>query len=491
RGAATEGQAAPPAVGASPAGPVAPAPGPAGAPTLTPAPCPVPVAEGEAVDCFTLIVPEGRARGGGPTLALPVVRFRSRAAKPAEPLVFVGGGPGGSALGRRLSGAENHFLDERDVVLFAQRGTRFASPELACPGYERANDAIVRRDLGAAAAVALRREAAAECARQLRARGVDLDAYDTGAVVADLLDLRRALGVPAFSLYAVSYGTRVALEAMRREPSAVRSAVLDSVLPPDVRYDEMATDNALRALDRVLDQCAVDPACAKAYPDLRARWHRALERLSRAPAAVSAAPAGGGAKVSLRLTGRHVIEAVYSQLNLAGAIPTLPGLLDAVARGDVERVAAAYLEGAGPSGFAYGQRLSVWCRDEAPVTDPRAVAAQSSRHPAFDGWGTPAFDPQICRAWPVSPSNADRSAVTSDVPTLLFAGEYDPTTPPEWGRRALAGLKNGYFVELPGRSHAAGFGACGRSIALAFLRDPGRPPDTACAARAPAPSFTR
>jgi TAP-like protein len=54
---------------------------------------------------------------------------------------------------------------------------------------------------------------------------------------------------------------------------------------------------------------------------------------------------------------------------------------------------------------------------------------------------------------------------------LFFAGEYDPTTPLEWGRRALAGLESGYFVELPGRSHVVGFGACGRSIAPAFLRN--------------------
>lgn len=478
--------------GAAP-GPLVPAPGDgaAKAPTLTPAPCPVPVAEGEAIDCFTLVVPESRGREDSKTIALPVVRFRSRAARPAEPLVFVGGGPGSSAIGRRLSGATNPVLDERDYVLFAQRGTRFATPELACPDYDEANGVVIRRDLAPGAATALRRAMAADCARELRKRGVDLDAYDTAAIVADLLDLRRALGVPAVSLYSISYGTRVALEAMRREPSAIRSAVLDSVLPPDVRYDEMATDNTLRSLDRVLDQCAVDPACAKAYPDLRSRFRKALERATKAPVALSIEPALGGAKVALRLTGRHLVEAVYSRLNSAEAIPTLPALLDAVARGDFGRAAATYLEGAGPSGFSYGQRLSVWCRDEAPVTDARAVAAQSSQHPEFDGWGTAAFDPLVCRAWPVTPSRADRSAVISDVPTLIFAGEYDPTTPPEWGRRTLAGLKNGYFVELPGMSHVAGFGACGRSITLAFLRDPSRMPDTSCAARSAAPAFVR
>src|SRR5262249_50300146 len=102
-----------------------------------------------------------------------------------------------------------------------------------------------------AAATELRRAAAAACAQKLRAAGVDLDAYDTGAIVSDLLDLQRALGAPTVDLYALSYGTRVALEAMRAAPpGSIRAVVLDSVLPPDVRYDEMATDNTLAALHR-------------------------------------------------------------------------------------------------------------------------------------------------------------------------------------------------------------------------------------------------
>lgn len=460
--------------------------------SLTPSPCPVPAAAGEAIDCFTLVVPESRARGGsGKTITLPVVRFRSRADKPAEPLVFLAGGPGVSAVGGRLSGAQNPFLDERDYILFQQRGTRFAEPTLDCPGYEDAAAHITREGLGGAEAVDRRREAAAACARQLRGRGIDLDAYDTGAIVADLLDLRRALGVPSLNLLGISYGTRVALEAMRASPSAFRSVVLDSVLPPDVRYDELATDNALRSLDLVLDQCAVDPACARAYPDLRRRWDDALARANRPFAVGTQGPAKGNAPTTARLSGSELIEAAYSLLNVADAIPTLPRFLDSIARGELGRARAVLAANAGPSGYSRGQRLSVWCRDEAPANDALAVAAQTTHHPELGSWSTATFEPEVCRAWPVTPSAAVRTPVVSDVPTLILAGEYDPTTPPAWGRRTLATLKNGYFVELPGMSHVAGGRPCGRSLVLAFLRDPSRLPDTTCAARTPSPAFVR
>jgi pimeloyl-ACP methyl ester carboxylesterase len=383
-----------------------------------------------------------------------------------------------SAIGARLSGAHNPYLDDRDFIAFQQRGTRYTSPALFCPSYEAANQAIFRDNLGGTAAVARQRTAAAECGKQLVASGVDLDAYDTAAIVADLTDALRALGLPRVALFGVSYGTRVALEAIRAAPRSFEAVVLDSVLPPDVRYDELATESVLAVLDRVLDQCAVEPACARAYPALRNRWTAALDRANRAPVAVSV-PVSTGA-IAMRFTGRNLMEAVYDALNDRTAIRDVPKLIDAIARGDLAPAARILAANAGPSSMARGQRLSVWCRDEAGVTD----LARAPRHPELAGWQTVAFDPAVCKAWPVTPARADRSPVVSDVPVLIIAGEYDPNTPPAWGKRARATLSQGWFIEMPGESHVAGNGPCAVSIARAFLREPRHLPDTGCIAQA-------
>lgn len=450
---------------------------------VAPVACPVPAADGERVECFALTVPENRARPSK-TIQIPVVRFRSRAAHPGVPMVFLTGGPGGSAIGTRLRGANNPFLDDRDFILFEQRGTRHTSPALLCPGYEAANQVIFRDNLVGAAAIALQRAAAAQCSKDLVANGVDLDAYDTAAIVADLLDLQRALSLPRVALSGISYGTRVALEAIRAAPSAFEAVVLDSVLPPDVRYDELATENALGALGRVLDQCAIEPACARAYPGLRARWTAALERANRAPIRVSV-PASSG-PIAMRFTGRHLMEAVYDALNDRTTIRDVPKLIDAIARGDLAPAARILGSNAGPSGMAGGQRLSVWCREEAAVTD----LARAPRHPELAGWQTVAFAPDVCKAWPVTPSRADRSPVVSDVPVLILAGEYDPNTPPAWGRRLLATLSHAWFIEIPGESHVAGNTPCAVSVARAFLRDPRHLPDSSCVAQAAPTMFT-
>jgi pimeloyl-ACP methyl ester carboxylesterase len=442
--------------------------------------CPVPVAAGRAIDCFTLTVPENRAKPAGKTIGIPVVRFRSHAAHPGEPLVLLIGGPGPSTIRDRLDGGSNPYLDDRDFILFEQRGTRFSTPELPCAGYDDAVRLIEHDNLSGQAAITKLRTAATECAKQLA--GIDLDGYDTDEIAQDLVDLQRTLAIPKLDLFAISYGTRVALEAMRRSPGSFHAVVLDSVLPPDVRYDELATDNALAALDRVLDACALDPACARSYPDLHARWQAALARANRAPIAATV-PTTPPAPI--KLTARNLMDAVYDALYSRSEIPRIPKLVDAIARGDLGPALKILADNAGSPRQMRGQRITVWCRDEAAITD----LSRATHHPELAGWQTIAVPPEVCKVWPVTPRNASWTPVTSDVPTLVLGGEFDPVTPPAWGRRVRASLATSWFVEIPGETHGSGDGACATALARAFFRDPHRLPDTSCLARAPVMSF--
>jgi pimeloyl-ACP methyl ester carboxylesterase len=75
---------------------------------------------------------------------------------------------------------------------------------------------------------------AQSCRDLLVSQGFDLTAYNSIANASDLNDLRQALGHAQWNLYGTSYGTRVALVTMRAYPDGIRSAVLDSVLPPQI-----------------------------------------------------------------------------------------------------------------------------------------------------------------------------------------------------------------------------------------------------------------
>jgi hypothetical protein len=71
-----------------------------------------------------------------------------------------------------------------------------------------------------------------------------------------------------------------------------------------------------------------------------------------------------------------------------------------------------------------------------------------------------------------------------------MAGEYDPITPPAWGRHVAETLENSYLFEYPGVGHGAStVVGCPRDMMIAFLNDPTTPPDSACIAEMDLPQF--
>ncbi len=443
--------------------------------------CPVEVAADERVDCGVLIVPENREKPGSRGIRLPVMIFRSRSATPApDPIVFVTGGPGNSNVAGRRSAKGIPFLDERDYILLEPRGARHAQPALECPRTNEIKGEIAAGRLRGQAADAALLEAATACRQALVSAGVDLDGYNSVAGADDLDDLRLALGLRAWNLHGVSYGTRLLLTLLRRHPQGVRSVILDSVLPPEVNFDEVSAFNLIRSLNLVFDGCAVDRECGAAFPDLRGQFARLVARADRKPLPLVLGPDATGQGVQVR--GAQVVDALYSALHDTQAIPRIPRIIDDAASGRYESLSGLVKGNQGPSSFTWGLRYSVWCSEESPFENAGRVAAQVSPALGLGGIDEGTATPEACRAWKVKAApRVENEPVTSAVPALIFAGEFDPDTPPQWGRGLLAGLSNAYYVEMRGRSHGAGFNACGAEITKAFLRDPGSPPPVGCA----------
>jgi pimeloyl-ACP methyl ester carboxylesterase len=447
--------------------------------------CPPEVAAGERIDCGLLIVPENRKAPASRTIRLPVIVMRSRATSPApDPVLFLAGGPGNSNTGGPRSGKGNPFLDTRDQVLLEPRGARRAAPALDCPEINAAQDRIAAGSPKGQAGLV---SAATTCRVRLTATGIDLNGYTSAETADDIEDLRTALGYGKLNLYAFSYGTRLALTFVRRHPDSVRSLVLDSVLPPEVNYDEAASANVRRALNAVFEGCAADPACGRAYPDLPRRFTSLIAKADREPLVIPSAEPGGAA---LRADGRLVAGAIAAALEDPAMIPTIPKVIGEASAGRYEALAPLIARSRAPSTFTWGLRLSVWCAEEAPFEDPVLVEAQVAPSQGLGGLDARTTPPEVCRAWNVDAAPAvENQAVKSDVPALIFAGEFDPATPPGWGRRLLANMPNTSFVEMPGRSHGASFNGCGGKMAVAFITDPTTPLRADCALKQSGPDF--
>ena len=136
------------------------------------------------------------------------------------------------------------------------------------------------------------------------------------------------------------------------------------------------------------------------------------------------------------------------------------------------------------------------CQDEWPCPTPAAVAAGIAPFPELEpifgdsaNLGGQVFN--ACDLWGVGERpELENQPVTSEVPILVTAGEYDPITPPSWGVQAAANLSNATFVEFPGLGHGSSIAAdCPREIVLDFLADPTGSLDITCIDEMPSPAF--
>src|SRR4051794_18208990 len=97
----------------------------------------------------------------------------------------------------------------------------------------------------------------------------------TNETVADVEDLRRALGVERLTLYGVSYGTNVAAESARRFPARTAAVVLDS---PITGTEDAFDRQIFAALPHVLRQVCTGE-CPRTVGDPVDALRRALARL--------------------------------------------------------------------------------------------------------------------------------------------------------------------------------------------------------------------
>lgn len=465
-----------------------PAPSPAipYQPVFEPAPCAFPVPPGYSPDCGDLVVPENRARPDGRQIRLHVAIFRNRAGTPAaDPVVKISGGPGSSGLdtaGYLLSKGMDAVLDRRDFIVFDQRGTGYSQPRLDCPERTEITAALLGGALSEEESAQAILDAFRRCRERLAAEGIDLSAYTSAASAADLDDLRSALGYDRLNLYAVSYGTRLALTLMRDHPDAVRSAVLDSAYPLQVNLYTALAPNAERAFNVFFDRCAADPECGSSYPDLRADFYRLVDELNARPVSVSLSTGRGPQTV--QLDGGLLIDVLFTGLYNPAVRATMPEMIHEIRSGEhgiLRQRLALYFE----TSSALGMQMAVQCSEEFPFNAPEeAYAAAQNVQPQIAAFFPQSVQPlfAVCREWPTLPPDPrENQPVHSDVPALVLAGEGDPITPPEWGRMVAGDLSRAWFHEFPVQGHwVARSSPCAVQMALAFWEDPTTDPGPVC-----------
>ena len=420
-----------------------------------------------AAQCGELTVPENRSRPGGRAIRLTVAILPANTLDPRrDPLFILAGGPGQAATSIAPFAAQlTDVRKDRDIVLLDQRGTGRSSP-LDCAAFAPDDDLSAALQLDPV-------PKATACAAELAAKGIDAAQYTTAAFIADLDAVRIALGYERINLWGGSYGTRAALEYMRRHPAHVRSAVLDGVAPPGMRIllDVWpARDAALAAL---VVSCGDSPACRAAHPDLGATLTAIEARLGPGGRDVALADPRTGVAQTVRLTYDHVLAALQPLLYLPELQSLVPEAIGRAAAGDYAPLQAlASLVTADLSRQTNtALHYSVTCAEDAPRVTP------ADRARAFANVRTRALAERVlavCAVWPRGAAPADAATpVQSDLPVLLLSGGLDPVTPPAYGAEVATTLPNSRHIVARGYGHIVSQHACGPRLVAAFVDDPG------------------
>jgi pimeloyl-ACP methyl ester carboxylesterase len=403
------------------------------------------------VTCGELEVWENRRKAAGRRIPIHFVLAKATMPSPAaDPLVVLVGGPGqhASTGARRLLFELSTKRRHRDILILDQRGTGKSNPLDCFNSANRGPDAFAELFSGSF----LDPDEFRSCKTELD--GVaDLTQYTTTEIANDLEELRVALGYEKLTLSGGSYGTRLALEFIRRYPASVRAAVLRGVVPSTDLIVETVAADFQETLEALIVACNEDAACSKHYPSFRADLMRVIDRVAEKPAELRMTNPATGKQETVRLHRDPLVTALRYVLYSSALSAQLPRQVQQALEGDYVPIAGILSNLTNIHDvLAEGMWASVKCTEEVAFVDPERGRKRSEGTLL----GTLRLDAELalCEFWPKGKVPDDfHDLVVSDVPVLMIAGEHDPASPLRLARGAIKGFPNGKLLTVPDRSH--------------------------------------
>ncbi|CAM2007700.1 alpha/beta hydrolase [Acanthopleuribacter pedis] len=405
---------------------------------------------GEPIDAElgTFHVKENRDNPNSRLIPIHFVRLPATTSQPGPPIVYLAGGPGGSAVAA-ASGVRYETFDRMraaaDVILFEQRGTGRSDSIPTFTGWyqtptdQPTTEALLTETVGAFA----------EAARAFwESKGVDLQGYTSVQSAHDLDAMRRALGVEQLTLWGISYGTHLAMTTARLYPNRIHRMILAGAEGPDDTLKRPL--DADTVLEHIQTLIAADPLAAQQFPDFRADLRRVLAELATTPVSIAATNPHSGADETI------VVGPYDLQLLLAGALSQgdtvrlVPQIVAAAAAGQYTLLGRFFQEAR--TGTLHAMGLATDLAAGASKTQRARVdreAAYSLLGNAPNVWMQGALAEKWLPALPFE----NRSPLQSDIPTLFIGGTLDGRTPISQQEALAEGFANAYHLILENGGH--------------------------------------
>jgi pimeloyl-ACP methyl ester carboxylesterase len=454
-------------------------------------------ADSAKVSCYLIPVPKksSQPRKGNYSMAVAVASSVNKTDQ--QPVLYLHGGPGIATLEnlpRYLNSRAWKLIREKQhLVFFDYRGTGFSQPAL-CPALQDSLTILSRTKPPVAEKKSRSVTAYQDCKQKLISEGIDIADFSTVQIAADADRIRKALGIKAWNIYGVSYGTNVALNILRNHGGSIRSVIIDSPFPPNTPWMDFVRpfDASFKVLEKHIRE---DTLLSVKFSSLKTNFVKAVDRLNKEPVILPLKMKLDSTVTSYKYDGRDFAWSIWTALLSPKYIPLVPLAITEFGSGNDAALTKWALLFSDPNSFGRfspAQSSAIMCFEQRPKTIDETEEALAAKYHEYSSFITPAGSADAeCDALGSGVVNKEFfKPVVSNIPTLIIAGEYDPVCPPLFGAVAAKTLSNATFIIVPAASHSAiSADDCIRKIASEFILYPQKKLVTECITKRPKIKF--
>jgi pimeloyl-ACP methyl ester carboxylesterase len=421
--------------------------------------------------CGYLVVPENRKKASSKMIRLPFIVLKSKNPyKKKDPLLFTAGGPGGSSLDWINNMQRSSVIESRDCIAFEQRGTHFSIPNLRSFELDTALRESYRKNLNKDS---MWLEGVKRYKKKLEKKGIDLSGYNTDETVADIVDLLEVLKIDSVNLLGGSYSGGLMLAVLKKQPSKVRSLVLDSPLPTFVPIDEEEPMNFMKAIKVLSVHCEKDSSDQARYGNLAKGFETYFNSIADKKFYLSYVEKGTIDTLSIEYTKNELLDVLDNTLQDASAIKSVPFMITEMMNGNHAPYIRKKLDDIFNRNIApNGMRMSVDCADQATYHSEEVLKQLWQLYPLLRGFHINDVYDAVCDCWKVPPVSVQtKQPFYSNKPVLVGDGEMDPACSPLYMSLVKHYMPNAQCFLFINKSHGVG-GTAFRQMMQAFLDDP-------------------
>ena len=416
------------------------------------------------------------------SISIPVVVIKNKGLiRKREPIIYINGGPG-YAVGIDSSYNIDYWVNNvdeyewnRDFILYDNRGTGLSYPQPQCKELRDINYKNLPKYVTEEEYYHELYEQAKICTQNVREE-VNQFNFSTHHSTQDLRDLIDTLNYSSVNLFGVSYGTRVALELMRRSPQRLRSVILDSPFPSSVN-NALAWPSVLdNTIQKIFQYCENNKVCQEKYPNLKALFTKALAELKSNPMLVFLPEYYSDGHYEVFINDDRFVYALFTAMYDSSLLPTLPDIINDVVQGkqkSMRQMITIYADTIMDNTANDMVYNFVLCNDNGDITQD-ALESEINKYPLLKYYNRLEWKYTHCKTVNEDPKlRLSKRPVKSSIPTLILSGVNDTITPWQWGEEINQHLENSSHYIVKEISHGViGFDECALEISRLFLKEP-------------------